>query len=64
MIFNLVSLDGISPAFCVYLLHDLQPSRDQPSMLIFYLLCYAPVLKIFIHYAQYYAHVKRLVLKI
>ena len=32
-------------------------------MLIFYLLCYAAVLKIFTYYAQYYAHVKKLYLK-
>ena len=32
-------------------------------MLIFYLLCYAAVLKIFIYYAQYYAHVKESHLK-
>ena len=31
-------------------------------MLIFYLLCYAPVLKILTYYAQYYAHVKDLCL--
>ena len=34
--------------------------RDQPIMLIFYLLCYAAVLKILTYYAQYYAHVKEL----
>ena len=40
-------------------------SRDQPIMLIFYLLCYAPVLKFLTYaYAQYYAHVKDLCLKI
>ena len=38
-------------------------SRDQPIMLIFYLLCYAAVLKILTYYAQYYAHVKDLCLK-
>ena len=32
-------------------------------MLIFYLLCYATVLKILTYYAQYYAHVKELCLK-
>ena len=32
-------------------------------MLIFYLLCYAAVLKILTYYAQYYAHVKKLYLK-
>ena len=32
-------------------------------MLIFYLLCYAAVLKILTYYAQYYAHVKELCLK-
>ena len=37
--------------------------RDQPIMLIFYLLCYAPVLKFLTYYAQYYAHVKYLCLK-
>ena len=37
--------------------------RDQPLMLIFYLLCYAAVLKFFIYYTQYYAHVKELCLK-
>ena len=30
-------------------------NRDWPIMLIFYLLCYATVLKIFTYYAQYYA---------
>ena len=39
-------------------------NRDQPIMLIFYLLCYAPVLKFLTYYAQYYAHVKDLCLKI
>ena len=37
--------------------------RDQPIMLIFYLLCNAAVLKILTYYAQYYAHVKDLCLK-
>ena len=37
--------------------------RDWPIMLIFYLLCYAAVLKILTYYAQYYAHVKELCLK-
>ena len=37
--------------------------RDQPIMLIFYLLCYAAVLNILTYYAQYYAHVKDLCLK-
>ena len=32
-------------------------------MLIFYILCYAAVLKILTYYAQYYAHVKDLCLK-
>ena len=32
-------------------------------MLIFYLLCYAAVLKFLTYYAQYYAHVKELCLK-
>ena len=31
--------------------------RDQPIMPIFYLLCYAAVLKFLTYYAQYYAHV-------
>ena len=31
-------------------------SRDQPIMLIFYLLCYAAVHKILTYYAQYYAY--------
>ena len=37
--------------------------RDQPIILTFYLLCYAPVLKFLTYYAQYYAHVKELYLK-
>ena len=37
--------------------------RDRPIMLIFYLLCYAAVLKFLTYYAQYYAHVKELCLK-
>ena len=32
-------------------------------MIIFYLLCYAAVLKILTYYAQYYVHVKDLHLK-
>ena len=32
-------------------------------MFIFYLLCYAAVLKLLTYYAQYYAHVKELCLK-
>ena len=32
--------------------------RDRPIMLIFYLLCYAAVLKNLTYYAQYYAHVE------
>ena len=31
-------------------------TRDQPIMLIFYLLCYALVLKFLTYYAQYYAN--------
>ena len=38
-------------------------TRDQPIMLNFYLLCYAAELKILLHYAQYYAHAKKLYLK-
>ena len=33
-------------------------------MLIFYLLCYAAVLKFLTYYAQYYAHVKELCLNL
>ena len=38
-------------------------TKDQPIMLIFYLLCYALVLKFLTYYALYYAHVKDLCLK-
>ena len=38
-------------------------ATDWPIMLIFYLLCYAAVLKNLPYYAQYYAHVKDLCLK-
>ena len=48
----------VRPLVCISLLFILL--RDQPIMLIFYLLCYAPVL---IYYAQCYAHVKDLCLK-
>ena len=34
--------------------------RDQPIMLIFYLLCYAAVLKILAYYAQYYGQEQEL----
>ena len=37
---------------------------DRPIMLIYYLLCYAAVLKILTYYAQYYAHVKYLCLNL
>ena len=37
--------------------------RDRPIMLIFYLLCYAAVLKILSYYAQYYAHVETVLLE-
>ena len=33
-------------------------------MLVFYQLCYAPVLKFLTYYAQYYAHVKDLCLNL
>ena len=47
------------------LICECERARDWPIMLIFYLLCYAAVLKILTYYAQYYAHVKDLyVLKI
>ena len=39
-------------------------TRDQPIMLIFYLLCYALVLKFLTYNAQYYAHVKDICLKL
>ena len=49
------------------LCHDDKPAlfllhltREQPIMLMFYLLCYAPVLKLLTYYAQYYAHVNDL----
>ena len=38
--------------------------RDQPIMLIFNLLCYHPMLKYLTYYAQCYAHVKDVELKI
>ena len=38
-------------------------SRDRPIMLIFYLLCYAAVLKILTYYAQYYALVETVLLE-
>ena len=45
------------------LLNFLPIIRDRPIMLIFYLLCYAAVLKILTYYAQYYAHVKTVLLE-
>ena len=44
--------------------HKLGISLLAIAMLIFYLLCYALVLKFLIYYAQYYAHVKELCLKL
>ena len=38
-------------------------TRDRPVVLIYYLLCYAAVLKFLSFYAQYYAYVKELCLK-
>ena len=37
--------------------------RDRPIMLIFYLSCYAAVLKFFTYYAQYYDHVETVLLE-
>ena len=36
---------------------------DETRKLIFYLLCYVPVLKFLTYYAQYYIHVKDLCFK-
>ena len=49
--------------FHAVLLHCYITIRDRPIMLIFYLLCYAAVLKFLTYYAQYYAYVKELRLK-
>ena len=49
---------------CITIWQYTVQDRDRPIMLIFYLLCYAAVLKFLTYYAQYYAHVKELCLNL
>ena len=51
-----ITLSGICGHCCMLY-------RDRPIMLIFYLLCYAAMLKFLTYYAQYYAHVETVLLE-